>query len=143
MAARSSAAKRAARVAVAVGASAEEVEAVSRDVEASAYCCVACGTTDAAAFSNRMAHKRGRHGERIRRCVACTEAEAAAEQARAAARPDDAPRPGASGERRCACCGARQSPTCFFSRNQLGKGAAARCQKCVRAAAEAGARAVG
>lgn len=139
---RASAAKRAARVAVAAGATAEQVDELSRDVEASAYLCVSCGTMDAGAFSNRMAHKRGRHGERIRRCTACIDAEEDAERACAAAKPDGAPRPAASGDVVCACCGARQGPTCFFSRNQLGKGAAARCQKCVRASAEAGARGV-
>jgi hypothetical protein len=41
--------------------------------------CTACGINDPAAFSKRMLHKRGRHGERIRRCRACVSAAEASE----------------------------------------------------------------
>ena len=42
--------------------------------------CVSCSTNDPAAFSKRMLNKRGRHGDRVRRCRACVEAALAAEQ---------------------------------------------------------------
>ena len=131
--ARAAATKRAARVAVDMGISPDVAAEVSRDVEESEYCCVSCGTMEAAAFSNRMTHKRGRHGERVRRCIACTEAAALVEQQQATTKSDGVlQNPGASGEQRCTVCGLH-GPACFFSRNQLSKGAAARCQKCVRA----------
>ena len=44
------------------------------------FSCVSCGAEDASAFSKRMLNKRGRHGDRVRRCRACVEAALAAEQ---------------------------------------------------------------
>ena len=41
------------------------------DEEVIDVACVACGTTDAKAFSHRMIKRRGRHGDRTRRCLAC------------------------------------------------------------------------
>lgn len=42
-------------------------------VDVNAFC-TACGVNDPAAFSNRMLYqKRGRHGERTRRCMQCVE----------------------------------------------------------------------
>ena len=41
------------------------------DEEVLDVACVACGTTDAKAFSHRMIKRRGRHGDRTRRCLAC------------------------------------------------------------------------
>ncbi|KAL3894434.1 MAG: hypothetical protein SGPRY_013810, partial [Prymnesium sp.] len=35
--------------------------------------CTSCGETDPAMFSSRMINKRGRHGDRVRRCRACVE----------------------------------------------------------------------
>lgn len=43
------------------------------EVDVNAFC-TACGVNDKAAFSNRMLYqKRGRHGERTRRCMECVE----------------------------------------------------------------------
>jgi hypothetical protein len=38
--------------------------------------CVCCGTTEPGAFSHRMLKRRGRHGERTRRCLVCVEKDA-------------------------------------------------------------------
>lgn len=42
--------------------------------------CVSCSTNDPAAFSKRMLNKRGRHGDRVRRCRACVSAAEEAER---------------------------------------------------------------
>lgn len=46
------------------------------DEEADDVLCICCGTTEPGAFSHRMRKRRGRHGERTRRCLACVEKEA-------------------------------------------------------------------
>ena len=46
--------------------------------------CVSCSTTDPAAFSKRMLEKRGRHGDRVRRCRECVLAAEAVEREHAA-----------------------------------------------------------
>ena len=117
--------------------------------DGNAYC-VSCYTTDPDAFSQRMLHKRGRHGDRVRRCRACvTTAEAAALEA---ARASSVAREGSSGLhpaedcaagggeadtgefRRitCASCGERLAAAGAFSKTQQQKGAGvARCTRCV------------
>jgi len=49
--------------------------------------CTTCGETSTAAFSQRMKHRRGRHGERSRRCRNCVADAERDEQQRAISRP--------------------------------------------------------
>eukprot|EP00966_Prymnesium_polylepis_P307938 7116618-Prymnesium_polylepis.1 len=115
-------------------------------LDADATECATCDETDAAMFSSRMLNKRGRHGDRVRRCKACVAASEQAEHAQvdssspAGAQPD-APaasgRPDPSQEQvECASCGETLVGT-QYSRNQLQKargGKLARCMQCVELA---------
>jgi len=60
----------------------EEVQHIEREPKVDSFVayCVACGTNDANAFSNRMLERRGRHGDRTRRCKDCTKVGALGEQ---------------------------------------------------------------
>jgi hypothetical protein len=67
----------------------------SEDDEPEDVLCVCCGTTELSAFSHRMLKRRGRHGERTRRCLACVEKDAQPDARTAAA---------------CSACGAAVTP---------------------------------
>ena len=75
---------------------AESVE-VEPEIDMVAFC-VSCGTNDPSVFSKRMLHKRGRHGDRVRRCRACVNAAEQAELQKAA-------EPAISTSSPCADCG--------------------------------------
>ena len=98
--------------------------------------CNSCHTTDPAAFSQRMLHKRGRHGDRVRRCRACVAAAEATETLQAASRRDadrgGEDMGGAPAVVQCASC-RQQLPASAFSRSQLSKAEGCqRCAECVR-----------
>ena len=109
--------------------------------------CTTCNETDPAMFSQRMLNKRGRHGDRVRRCLNCVAAAELAERTEQARKlqetgPESVPAEGAKvrpdpskEEVECAGCGELYKGTAF-SRNQLQKargGKAARCLRCVDA----------
>jgi hypothetical protein len=107
----------------------------ARPVKDATVLCISCSTTDPACFSHRMLNKRGRHGDRVRRCRACV---SAAEQIGAGgSAPPAVPVQQAQGEAALeivcgSCC--QRLPNSDFSRNQLQKargGKAARCISCV------------
>ena len=107
--------------------------------------CATCDQTDPAFFSRRMLHRRGRHGERVRRCLDCVAVSERTERAEAAQSKCTAPgdtdptakaRPDPAQEVvECAGCAEALRGT-EFSRNQLQKargGKPARCVRCVGA----------
>ena len=112
----------------------KEMAAHARDVDNLAMC-VSCHTVDPDRFSQRMLHKRGRHGDRERRCRQCTaEAEAkrqAEEAKRQGARPVEE-----CDEREIKCADCEQTkPAAAFSRTQrqkLSRGGCARCLECTQ-----------
>ena len=112
----------------AVAAEQDRVEQAKVDLAA---LCMACGTTDAAAFSSRMINKRGRHGDRVRRCRQCVAASEAKE--RSSVRPKEG---AAAAPVTCASC-RRAQPVAAYSRTQLQK-EKARCTECVAAALQQG-----
>ena len=117
-----------------------ELAAYARDVDNMAMC-VSCSTVEPGRFSQRMLHKRGRHGDRVRRCRQCTaEAEATqqAETARSVEREGGigASKADACDERELECAGCELTkPAAAFSRTQVQKlirGGCARCLKCTQ-----------
>ena len=63
--------------------------------------CVRCGTSEPGAFSRRMINRRGRHGERSRRCRACV---AADENASKPAHCEDCGQPKLRADMECTAC---------------------------------------
>ena len=98
--------------------------------------CMACGSTDAGAFSARMLNKRGRHGDRMRRCKQCVAVEQAQEANDSTEAEGQGLGKGDGAEVACTSC-ERPRPAGAFSRSQLRKleqGGVARCLECVAAA---------
>ena len=118
---------------------AEDREVAERAQLAGLDCfCVTCHTTDPDAFSTRMLNKRGRHGERVRRCRACVAAAEEEEHKAAVAsgeQPESANADAASHDPvECGSCGETKLASAY-SRTQLGKlkkGGSARCLVCVQ-----------
>ena len=107
----------------------KELAAYARDVDNMAMC-VSCNTVDPDRFSQRMLHKRGRKGDRERRCRQCTAEAEAKQQAESARSVEDVD------ERDLECAGCELTkPAAAFSRTQrqkLSRGGCARCLECTQ-----------
>ena len=107
----------------------KELAATARDVDFMAMC-VSCNTVDPDRFSQRMLHKRGRKGDRERRCRQCTAEAEAKQQAETARTVEDVD------ERDLECAGCELTkPAAAFSRTQrqkLSRGGSARCLECTQ-----------